>query len=562
MLMSRIRKKMSLIIWGFAIVFGISVFYVFGADRVGNMARSRRAPDGASSVPDVMVRVDGVEIGRELFHETLVRLMERYEALGTRLPNNYIMRTFLQNQALERLINQQVLIEEAEKRKLSVTSGEVRKSIRGYRDMLTGGALKLEDPGIPARIRFFFEEKKKEDFFKEILFRRGVSTKTFKEAMRRETFEMKAQEAIGKELAAANENEARRRAQDVLEKLKAGEDFAVLAAQYSDDDATKLQGGDRGWIKRNMVETEFERAAFGMAPGQVSDVVKTESGFHVIFVEDKKIAAGPEFEAKKGDLVRTLALEKGGEDKQVTADEIRLAYEEVKARHILFRTGDVQALLGEWLAKNRAGHKVEVVNPELAAYRYLTMIDAPEGETQFDYKKALALYDEAIKKDPSNAYLFYQKGAIYEHYTDGEESKNEDDPFAKAIGEATGAPETGADDGARRKNLEKALKEYREAFELAKDENGMVYDPMLYLAVAGVYEKLGRFEKARKYYAEAVDFSAGEPGYLRRIETALEKLGGQKKALKEARELIEELEEAEEAPADYPGEETHEETGE
>ncbi len=70
-------------------------------------------------------------------------------------------------------------------------------------------------------------------------------------------------------------------AQEVLDKLNKGEDFAALAAQYSID-GTKRRGGDLGFFGRGVMVKKFEEAAFNLKKGEVSLVVKTEFGYHII----------------------------------------------------------------------------------------------------------------------------------------------------------------------------------------------------------------------------------------------------------------------------------------
>lgn len=72
-------------------------------------------------------------------------------------------------------------------------------------------------------------------------------------------------------------------AKEIKAKAEAGEDWFALAAQYSIDDSNKNQGGDLGWFSKGKMVAEFETAVFGMTePGQISDPVKTEFGFHII----------------------------------------------------------------------------------------------------------------------------------------------------------------------------------------------------------------------------------------------------------------------------------------
>ncbi len=78
---------------------------------------------------------------------------------------------------------------------------------------------------------------------------------------------------------------ARTQADSVLARARAGEDFAALAVEFSDDPGSAQQGGDLGWFRRGSnLAREFERAAFRLRPGQISNLVRTAFGFHIIQV--------------------------------------------------------------------------------------------------------------------------------------------------------------------------------------------------------------------------------------------------------------------------------------
>jgi peptidyl-prolyl cis-trans isomerase SurA len=83
----------------------------------------------------------------------------------------------------------------------------------------------------------------------------------------------------------AARQEAIARAEEVLEELRTGADFQVLARRFSDDVGSREHGGDLGWFRAGRMVPEFERAAFALRPGQTSGLVETEFGFHIIRVE-------------------------------------------------------------------------------------------------------------------------------------------------------------------------------------------------------------------------------------------------------------------------------------
>ena len=82
--------------------------------------------------------------------------------------------------------------------------------------------------------------------------------------------------------------EAYNLAKTLLDSIKNGADFAALAKEYSDDPGSASKGGDLGTVKRGVFYPEFEAAAFALAPGQLSDVVESPVGYHIIELIDRK----------------------------------------------------------------------------------------------------------------------------------------------------------------------------------------------------------------------------------------------------------------------------------
>jgi peptidyl-prolyl cis-trans isomerase D len=100
----------------------------------------------------------------------------------------------------------------------------------------------------------------------------------------------------------------------ILKEAKApGADFAALARKYSEDDASKASGGDLGFFGRGSMVKPFEDAAFAMAPGQISEVVQTDFGFHVIKLLEKRAAGQRPFAEVKDQITEQLKWQQAQE---------------------------------------------------------------------------------------------------------------------------------------------------------------------------------------------------------------------------------------------------------
>jgi len=97
----------------------------------------------------------------------------------------------------------------------------------------------------------------------------------------------------------------RKRAEDVLAKVKADGDFAALAKQYSED-SSAAQGGELGFFRRGQMVKPFEETAFSLAPGETSNLVESQFGFHIINVEAKEDAHTQSLDEVRGEIVAAL----------------------------------------------------------------------------------------------------------------------------------------------------------------------------------------------------------------------------------------------------------------
>jgi peptidyl-prolyl cis-trans isomerase D len=120
----------------------------------------------------------------------------------------------------------------------------------------------------------------------------------------------------------AEVEEIRKKAEDVLKKARAPKaKFEDLAKQHSED-TTRASGGDLGWIVAGQAVPEFEQAAFSFPIGKVSDLVRTQYGFHIILVKERETARTKPLEEVRSSILPTLTDEKAEREASALADKL------------------------------------------------------------------------------------------------------------------------------------------------------------------------------------------------------------------------------------------------
>lgn len=291
-------------------------------------AAAAAAPEPAKPVPaelpDVLARVNGEDVTKADF-ERLIKNMEL--AQGPIPPDR---RDEILRGALDRLITYTVLQQEAKARQITVPDTEVEQQVNQMRsrfgkeeefkqaleargmsidrlrddartDMVISKMLETEvaaaEPATDAEVRDFYE-KNPEKFRQD-------------EAVRASHIlilaDAKADEATKKK--------ARAQIDAILKRARAGEDFAALAKAHSQD-GSAAQGGDLDFFSRGRMVPEFEEAAFALKVGEISDVVTTQYGFHIIKATDRRPAETVPLETVGPQVKQYLTNQK----KQLRAD--------------------------------------------------------------------------------------------------------------------------------------------------------------------------------------------------------------------------------------------------
>ena len=144
---------------------------------------------------------------------------------------------------------------------------------------------------------------------------------------------------------------AKAKADDLLKQIKAGGNFAALAAANSDDPGSKAQGGELGFMQPGQTVPEFDKALFSMQAGQTSDVIKTKFGYHIIQVEEHDQAHTKPLADVRGEIVPVLEQQKLGGAEQayagtLAAEAKKDGFDKTAAAHGL------RAVTTDYLAKD------------------------------------------------------------------------------------------------------------------------------------------------------------------------------------------------------------------
>lgn len=289
---------------------------------------------GCSSDKKAVAIVNGQDITLGNYEKLLAlnkSSMEAYygsEIWSTEIEEGKTYEETLRDMVLETMIGSEVVYQQAEKDKVAPTEEQIQEQIDSFNESIkddTDYQAELKKMGIDEEFLKFqfardlansnlqekfeedtkisendmkkYYEDNKDDFYTDTVTASHILIKT--------------QDDEGNELSDTKKKEAKKKAEEVLAKVKAGEDFAELAKEYSEDSSAS-SGGDLGTFGRGQMVTEFEDAAFAMNAGEISDIVQTEYGYHIIKVTDR-VNKQESYEDVKDKIKSTLVSEKYAE---------------------------------------------------------------------------------------------------------------------------------------------------------------------------------------------------------------------------------------------------------
>ena len=299
-----IRKNMKIILIVVIAAFGISIFYGLGQYR----------PSGSQRQTYYIAEVNKSGITSNQLQNAFLNTISRYDdAVLSSLDQSAIV-SFKKN-ILNQLIDYELLYQQAQKEKVKISNDDINLEIYKIKDNFSSpeefdGALKANNITL-AQLK---EDIKRQLMINSVLEETRNQVSISDEDLleyydeNKESF-LEPEQVHARHILVETEEEAN----NLLLPLKEGlADFSELAKEKSTDSSAP-SGGDLGFFGRGQMVKEFENAAFSLEPGEISDVVQTQFGYHIIKCEEKKEEYSPTFEEAKEQISNTLRSQRENE---------------------------------------------------------------------------------------------------------------------------------------------------------------------------------------------------------------------------------------------------------
>ncbi len=279
----------------------------------------KKIPDGA------VATVTGVAITQDDFDKEMARVSSQFSRGGRELKESQM--PDIKNRVLETLINRELLYQESQNKGIKVEDADVIQQVDilkkrfpnedGFKAALI--EMKISEAELKSQIRKGIAIQQFVD--KNLVQDVKVSQKEVKDfyqnnpGMFKQPEQIKAGHILIKVDTQADKSakdKASKKIKEIQRKLEDGEDFAALAKEYSEG-PSNVKGGDLGYFERGRMVKPFEDVAFKLKPGEVSGMVETPFGYHLIKVVDKKPESVVSYENAKKRITQYLEQEKKGE---------------------------------------------------------------------------------------------------------------------------------------------------------------------------------------------------------------------------------------------------------
>jgi peptidyl-prolyl cis-trans isomerase SurA len=270
-------------------------------------ARVSAAPQPSTVPVDRVVAVVGDQV---ILWSDVMNSINQQRAGGLQLPPDSAGQAALAKDALSALVDEEILVQKARLLKIDVTPDEVNRSVDDQVKRVRSqfqtedeykNELKSAGFGTPEEYRRtlyeqFYRRALQQRVFEELrktAVGRNVSDAEIDEAFEKNKTALQSAPAtvtfrqivVAPKPSAEAKKKAKAKADSILVELKKGGDFELIAKRESMDPGSKAQGGDLGWNRRGAMVPEFERMMFALPPGQISPVVETPFGYHIIKVD-------------------------------------------------------------------------------------------------------------------------------------------------------------------------------------------------------------------------------------------------------------------------------------
>ncbi|HEX6576069.1 MAG TPA: peptidylprolyl isomerase [Gemmatimonadaceae bacterium] len=286
--------------------------------------------------------------------------INQQRAAGLELPPDSAGQAKLAKDALDALVDEEILVQKAHLMKVEVTPDEVNRSVDDQVRRVRGQFQTEDEYRAELRKAGFGTPEEYKRTLYEQYYRRGLQQRVFEElrktAVGRNVSDAEVNEAFEKNKTALQgapatvtfrqvvvapkpseeaKKRARAKADSLLAEIKRGGDFELIAKRESMDEASKPQGGDLGWNRRGAMVPEFERVMFALQPGQVSGVVETSFGYHIIKVDRVQAAEVKARHILIAPKVDSADVAAARAEAQLVATQLRngAAFDSVIAKH-------------------------------------------------------------------------------------------------------------------------------------------------------------------------------------------------------------------------------------